>query len=131
VSFDELDTVAVTHDDTDSTTGSWNLHWQQITELLATGNAPGDYCKQDPMFQLSKNDPSHISFVLHLFPTKWLHWFGKNKDNPHCTVMSGSYSDMKNLATYPIPEVSKGCYFHLMKMSIQQAKTLTASGPLD
>jgi hypothetical protein len=93
---------------------------QQIAELLA--NAPGDYYKQDSIFRLSKNDC--ISFVLNEFPANWLHWYDKNnlKDNPHCTVLSGS--DVKNLATCPIPKDNRGCYFQLMKMTIQQAQAL-------
>jgi hypothetical protein len=91
---------------------------QRIAELLA--NAPGDYYEQDSIFRLSKNDC--ISFLLHEFPTYWLFWYDKNKDDPYRTVSSAS--DVKNLTTCPIPKDNRGCYFQLMKMTIQQAEAL-------
>jgi hypothetical protein len=100
------------------TTTPVDLRLQRIAEHLA--NAPGDYYKQDSIFRLSKNDC--ISFVLHEFPTNWLHWYDNNKDDPYRTVLLAS--DVKNLATHPIPKDNRGCYFQLMKMTIQQAEAL-------
>jgi hypothetical protein len=103
---------------TTKTSSTTTIDLQPIAELLA--NAPGDYYKQDSIFRLSKNDC--ISFLLHEFPTNWLHWYDKNKDDPHRTVSLAS--DVKNLATCPIPKDNRGCYFQLMKMTIQQAEAL-------
>ena len=124
VSFDDGDDSSLSSSSLSSsaaatkTSSTTTIDLQRIAELLA--NAPGDYYKQDSIFRLSKNDC--ISFLLHEFPTNWLHWYDKNKDDPHRTVSSAS--DVKNLATCPIPKDNRGCYFQLMKMTIQQAEAL-------